>query len=259
MIGTTQLMNLKGVAKDAANKYTGMELFDTKIQVLNKLEITFIDQELRDGKDEKDKDYVFQYNPNSLKITKGAKWSESDGVAKDAKKKQFESGEARIITIGNILFDTTTTGGEKGMESVYANYIEPLESMAMVRLFGEGEAAVPRPPILRLSWGKADYLAFNCVLTSVEYTLKMFNKDGTPIRAEVDLVFGEYPLDTDEAITHKKQDVVKKYEVQLGDTLHTIATAQYKDPNKWKSIATANGIDDPHFIPAGTELIIPKF
>ena len=87
----------------------------------------------------------------------------------------------------------------------------------------------------------------------------MFTKAGTPVRAEVSLTFEEYVDEKTKKQDRTKQgNEVEKYRVKSGDTLHTIAKAKYKDTNKWKAIATANGIDNPNLIPVGTKLIIPK-
>ncbi len=48
------------------------------------------------------------------------------------------------------------------------------------------------------------------------------------------------------------------YTVKAGDTLTTIATRFYRDPDKADLIAAANNIDDPSEIEVGQELLIPK-
>jgi nucleoid-associated protein YgaU len=45
--------------------------------------------------------------------------------------------------------------------------------------------------------------------------------------------------------------------VVAGDSLPLIAYAEYGDPGSWRTIAEANGIDDPLRLRAGTGLLIP--
>ncbi|MCA9527587.1 MAG: LysM peptidoglycan-binding domain-containing protein, partial [Myxococcales bacterium] len=42
-----------------------------------------------------------------------------------------------------------------------------------------------------------------------------------------------------------------------GETLQSIAGQEYDDPNQWRRIADANGIDDPFRLDPGVRLIIP--
>lgn len=47
------------------------------------------------------------------------------------------------------------------------------------------------------------------------------------------------------------------YQVQVDDTLYSIAHKFYGDTRKWLDIAEYNDIDDPVIIPQGTILNIP--
>jgi nucleoid-associated protein YgaU len=43
-----------------------------------------------------------------------------------------------------------------------------------------------------------------------------------------------------------------------GDTLQSVAFRRYGNPNLWRGIAEANGIDDPMRLPIGATLLIPS-
>jgi nucleoid-associated protein YgaU len=45
--------------------------------------------------------------------------------------------------------------------------------------------------------------------------------------------------------------------VVAGDTLPSVAFHAYGDPNLWRAVAEANGIDDPMRLRAGTRLLLP--
>jgi nucleoid-associated protein YgaU len=243
---TTQLANFSGQATAAAKSKLGLE--NAAASILSKLEITY--------KDEKDQEvsYIFQYNPKALQIEKEVQWESVDGNQKDVNEKQFANGKARVINIKDILVDTTIMGNM----SVYTNYIEPLETMTRVRTYKtKSGKEVKRPPYITLVWGKSNYF-FECILTKLEYDFKMFTKEGVPIRAELDLTFEEVVTETTKKKAMTNQKSVKTYIVKPRDTLHGIADKEYKDPNKWKIIATANGIEDPMYIPVGTSLTLPS-
>jgi nucleoid-associated protein YgaU len=46
--------------------------------------------------------------------------------------------------------------------------------------------------------------------------------------------------------------------VRDGDSLQSIAYAMYGDPTRWRTIAEANGIDDPLAVRRGRTLSIPR-
>jgi nucleoid-associated protein YgaU len=49
----------------------------------------------------------------------------------------------------------------------------------------------------------------------------------------------------------------RTYTMVEGDTLASVAHKEYNNPNQWRSIAIANGIDDPMRVKPGTQLISP--
>jgi nucleoid-associated protein YgaU len=48
------------------------------------------------------------------------------------------------------------------------------------------------------------------------------------------------------------------HRVQPGETLDRISARYYGDSNRWRMLATANGIEDPLAIRAGSLLSVPR-
>lgn len=211
--------------------------------VLSKFEITY-----KNSKSE-DVSFLFQYNPTSLAINKTVSWEGYPVSGEDLQKKQFSSGSAKKLSVKEILFDTSLMGGS----DVYNDFILGLEKMLLVDEFEDAN----RPPILELTWGNGNYF-FDCVLTSLDYNFTMFNRDGNPIRAMVNLDFEEIVVDTTSDGKKPTSTTVSKYKVRTGDTLQSIAKSELGSENKWKSIAIDNGIDNPLELEDGTDLTIRK-
>jgi hypothetical protein len=215
--------------------------------ILNKLEIEYKDAAKTDVS------FTFQYNPSKLKITKEATWADVDASQKDVSDKQFSAGKPKVLTIDDVLFDTSMSGST----SVYTKSIQMLEVMTLVQDYkDDNNLVVPRPPHLTLLWGSATYL-FKCVLKSLTYEFTMFNRKGEPIRANVNMTFEEIIPETKATLTASNS--VSEYTVtSASDTLQKIAQSQMSDARKWKIIAIANGIDDPTFLTVGMKLKIPS-
>jgi nucleoid-associated protein YgaU len=52
-------------------------------------------------------------------------------------------------------------------------------------------------------------------------------------------------------------DVRRVHRTVAGDSLASIAFAEYGAPTSWRALAAYNGIDDPMRLPVGTTLLLP--
>jgi nucleoid-associated protein YgaU len=88
----------------------------------------------------------------------------------------------------------------------------------------------------------------------------MFLPDGTPVRARLQVAFNEFRNADLEAKEVKREtvDYSKIYTVSQGETLSHIAWRTYGNPKLWRAIALRNSIDDPHILPVGRQLIVPR-
>jgi nucleoid-associated protein YgaU len=92
----------------------------------------------------------------------------------------------------------------------------------------------------------------------VEAAYTLFGTSGVPIRATCRLQLHEIPgkvpgqNPTSGALTAQRV-----HRVVAGDSLQSLAWREYGDTAAWRAIAEVNGIDDPGYLPTGTELIMP--
>lgn len=202
------------------------------------------------------------FNPNSYSITKTVTWNtprNSTGVGHtqaqellNAPELRFGGGGSRILTFNELFFDVTEPIDGAKIDDVRK---KTNEIVALTRI----ERSTKKPPVCLVTWGNAPSgsdFPFKGVVTSLTQTFTLFRRDGTPVRATLSVTFTEYlkPLDdqkqTDpELTTH----IVKR-----GETLSSIAAEFYGNPKLWRSIASANNLDDPRHLEIGTTLTIPE-
>jgi len=111
-------------------------------------------------------------------------------------------------------------------------------------------------PELRFSWGSQIYLV-NLNQVTINYT--RFTRDGTPIRAVVDLTLHSVPKIP--AATNPSsggQSGRRTHLLTGAETLPELATRTYGRPEHWREIATANGIEDPLRVRPGARLYLPS-
>lgn len=201
-----------------------------------------------------------QFNPPEYTVTKGAQIAEIGIPGLDSPILQFVRGTNEQITL-RLFFDTTEDGSDvrKTTEKFYG----------LVKINSDYHA----PPICRLSWGKpmgglvgesvgttgVQENKFRGVVSSITQKFTLFKRDGTPMRAELDVTFKEYKTIEQQVreLNLKSADHTKVRKVRKGDTLSGIAAEEYNDPGKWREIANANNINNPRVLVPGFVLEIP--
>jgi hypothetical protein len=164
---------------------------------------------------------------------------------------QYVRGGSRVLSM-ELFFDSYE---QRKDVRTYTNEIFGLLDI---------EPETHAPAICRFTWGagkwgKRDDNSFLCVVESVSGRFTLFLEDGTPARATLNVKFREF-VDVQVAVRRaptQSRDHAKTRTVARGDTLSSVAAAEYGDPGAWRPIADVNGIANPRRLEVGTELAIP--
>ncbi|HEU5483624.1 MAG TPA: peptidase M23 [Microlunatus sp.] len=193
----------------------------------------------------------FQFNPKEVTITKSAKWERKPTKgSKKAGPPEFTGPEPSKMTL-EMFFDAT--GPRDG--SVVAA-VEKLLSCCVATEESAGQKK-PSPPLVVLHWGSIS--SFPAFVTSVSAKFTLFASDGTPIRAVCSVSMEEMPGEPfRQNPTSGSHDVRRVHRTVAGDSLASVAYAEYGDPTAWRPLAAFNGIDDPLRVPTGTVLLLPS-
>lgn len=190
-----------------------------------------------------------QFNPAEVSVDKSVTYAERDVPGLDSPLQQFVSGDAETLSV-ELFFDVyEDRPGEEDVDDV-RTLTDRVNQLVMVD--GDRHA----PPLVRFNWGK---ISFESVVESANTTYTMFRRDGTPVRARVNVTFREYTPPEDQLAEEPRHspDTTTVHRVVEGDTLWGIAESEYGKPEAWRVIARANGIVNPRRLGPGTELTIP--
>jgi nucleoid-associated protein YgaU len=192
----------------------------------------------------------FQFNPKEVTIQKSAKWERKTAKkAKSAGPPEFSGAEPCKLTV-EMFFDAS--GNHDG--SVVAA-VEQLFSCCVPTEESRGKEK-PTPPLVVLQWGKI--ASFPAFVTSVSVKYTLFSPDGVPIRALCSVAMEEMPNEPwRQNPTSGGPSVRRSHRMIDGDTLASLAFAEYGDPTMWRAIAKYNRIDDPLRLPSGSVLVLP--
>jgi len=129
-------------------------------------------------------DVEFLFNPTEISFSRSVNVKD-DGAARTQQgtpKVSFAKPNPCQVTVNNVIFDTY----EKNASVM--PYLDKL--VQAVKFIDSGE----RPPIFMFIWGNQDYL--RCFVQQVTYNITLFLKDGTPVRAKVNLTLKEVDTTT---------------------------------------------------------------
>ena len=108
------------------------------------------------------------------------------------------------------------------------------------------------------SWGSMEFEGY---ITSMNISYKMFNRNGHPVRVEVDLeILGEdrNVLQTLGAKPRESPDRTKYRMLHQKNELWMLADEEYQDASCWKEIAKENGILNPRKVDYTKQLKVPS-
>jgi uncharacterized protein YciI len=196
----------------------------------------------------------FMYNPANIKWQLKVKWESKNDSGSDNPSLTYGGGEARTVTLSNIIFDTL-----ESREDVRGAHIDKLERLA--QRDAEGKHV---PPDVLLLWGQFmtetdGYNSPKWKVESIDLDYTMFLPSGLPVRCNTTITLKECTPEWEQQEQRPNQspDHSKLVTVRRGDTLQSISNATYDTPVEWRRIAEANGIEDPMELIPGAQLMIP--
>ena len=194
---------------------------------------------------------LFHYNPATITMKTGARFSRPRPARgeKTAPPPDFISAEQVVYTMDIVL--DTTDDVPRGVPEAITQLVDWTRPSATSL-----KTDKPSPPLLLLEWGKRHWGPVHLTKLRVDHTL--FAPTGEPVRAKVNLRLTEKV--TEPGRTNPTSGGApdrRRVLVEGSDGLGQVAQREYGDPNLWRAVAAANGIDDPSRVPRGTQLLLP--
>ncbi|HWS34200.1 MAG TPA: LysM peptidoglycan-binding domain-containing protein [Actinoplanes sp.] len=195
----------------------------------------------------------FMFNPNELSLRKSANWiphvvrsAEDVGVA------EFSGSGPRELSL-TVFVDATGTHDRSVQERVDTLLTCCVPTKASIA------AKAPSPPWVKFMWGQFQTVSFYAYVSAVDATYKLFDPDGTPLRATCSLTLTEISGSTPgQNPTSGARTAQRVHRMVAGDTLELLAYREYGDATAWRIIAEANDIDDPVRLRPGRQLLVPS-
>jgi len=203
------------------------------------------------GVAEADDSFEALINPETYTLSYKLKFSNSgQGHGTSGKQLKYEYTEPADMTF-EFLFDNTGIIDNEPRDSI----ADDLKHFREVLIDYKGDSHEPRH--FKLVWGENSI--FKGRVTAVDITHKLFNSNGTPIRAVAKVTFKSSIEEEKRAAKEDKQspDLTHARRVKLGDTLPQLCFTIYGDPSYYLQVAAANGLENFRRLTPGNELSFP--
>lgn len=219
--------------------------------------------------------FTAQYNPETFSMRHENRYQGAQVPGGTANSGAWSCSPPVRITL-NLILDGTDVGRmglnrlDFGGEPTVSERIDDFLSICH-----RVKSSTHEPAYLRLRWGKAIGGAaarrapqepaappcFDCRLESVDIQYKAFNRDGSPLHAELVATFVESvsPARQGRQANLQSPDLTHRRVVKEGDTLPLLCRAIYGAPVYYLRVAQVNGLDDFRSLTPGQELFFPPF
>lgn len=198
---------------------------------------------------------LFKFNPTEYSLTRSAKWNQPATTgAQNAPPAQYTGpGEPMSIDM-TLFFDEFESADKDVMGDVNKLLTWTKPDPLNVR---QNKA---QPPLLTLEWGGNPALdGFKGYLSSVNAKYSMFRVDGRAIRATATIKLQEqFDQPAGQNPTSGSLESTGSHILIEGESLHSVAHAEYGIAAYWRGLAVFNDIDDPLRLRAGRRLLIPS-
>ncbi|HRD83030.1 MAG TPA: LysM peptidoglycan-binding domain-containing protein [Saprospiraceae bacterium] len=215
--------------------------------------LAFADSEKAENGGVLDADDKFEalINPESYTLDYKLKFSDgAQGQGTSGQQLKYEYTAPEELAF-EFLFDNTGIVDGKPRESI----ADDLKRFKEVVLEYKGDSHEPRH--FKLVWGK--HFVFKGRVTEVSIAYKLFNADGTPIRAIARVAFKSSIEEQMRAAQedNNSPDLTHIRKVKAGDTLPLMCYRIYGTPEYYLQVAEANGLSHFRSLVPGMDIEFP--
>lgn len=202
----------------------------------------------------------FDFNPKEISISRTAQRRSMPSPATGGAQQATQRSDPAKISISDVTFEGMDTKLRCDTlltwTSPDAGFLGQLLSVVT------GQNLKTQPPVLTFQWGPPMVgFMYSVVMQSVTVKYVRFTSAGIPVRAKVTLAFYEVPSLLGTLPQNPTSGGLvgrRAHTVGHGESLQSIATANYGNPNAWRRIAEVNGIQDPSRVRPGDTVYLPN-
>lgn len=163
----------------------------------------------------------------------------------------YQSTDPETLSF-KLVFDGT---GALGAATNQPGFVtQQINQLKKITYYYQGEAHEPNKVLI--AWGN---FTFYAKLRSMSINYKLFNPEGDPVRAEVDLQFSgsTNPEEAQRLMNQSSPDLSHVRVIKAGDTLPLMCKRIYGNSKMYLEVARINGLVNFRNLKPGTEILFP--
>lgn len=204
-----------------------------------------------------------QFNPSEYSISRKASFTDTTGKLQESHPHNLQSKGSQLATLSvKLILDTATELPGYVVKSGLQKYINDDKELSGIceelSMLMKMYPKTHTQSWIIFSWGNME---FEGQIISMNISYKMFNRNGYPVRAELNLeILGEDRniLHTLGAKPKESPDRTKYRMLHQKNELWMLADEEYQDASCWKEIARENGILNPRKVDYTKQLKVPS-
>jgi hypothetical protein len=194
------------------------------------------------------------FNPESLSQQYAIVYGKNQGMNSTGKKVNYARSKPSDLNV-KLTLDGTGTH-QTGLLSLFAQKKVSERVKEFLDLTFRMNGTIHEPNFLVVEWGD---LIFSCRLASVKINYTSFERDGTPLRAELDIIFkSDQDVKKRMALENKSSpDLTHSRIIRSGDTLPLLSKEIYGSSEYYLWVAQSNGLDNFRDLVPGQRIYFP--
>ncbi|MFQ5587905.1 MAG: hypothetical protein ACE5F7_03610 [Nitrospiria bacterium] len=194
------------------------------------------------------------FNPASFKQKYAIAYGKNQGINSTGRAVNYSRSEPSDLNIKLILDGTGVT--DYGVVSLFKPKKVSEQVKSFLDLTFHMNGTIHKPNYLTVEWGD---LNFPCRLLSADITYTTFDRNGSPLRAELDVKL----ISDDETEKRMKKenksspDLTHRRVVKSGDTLPLMTKEIYGTSSHYLRVAQVNDLNNFRNLSPGQEIVFP--
>jgi Contractile injection system tube protein len=209
------------------------------------------------------KEFSAFINPDELTINYTSRFDDQPAAGKTTASGNFLGTDPIDLTLKFYLDGTNAAGKLKGADDSEMTVAQKLTEFYSVCGYN---STVHRPAYVEVVWGNLHFLRFDPEIffgsvTNVSVNYKLFNNDGTPLRAILSATIRQYvkPEESESGGQPESPDLTHIRVVKEGDTLPAMSYTIYGNYKYYMEVARVNRLNDFRNLQPGVKIFFPPF
>lgn len=201
-----------------------------------------------DGKNKNELTINCSFNPYEYTVSQSNSYGYKPTAGVDTKV-EFKSAGPQTLKL-NLIFDAYENQGAKDVSQTTRKLWLLMTPKSITK------SKKPDAPFVVFEWGVFKFVA---VITNMTQKFILFDHNGVPLRAKVDITFTQHKSEKEDYQNLKPEPSL---DLQIAPVLpngrlDSMAADSLGDPANWRDIAIANNITNPLALRPGQSLLIP--